>query len=64
MKETVRLIEVLDTIAGAIDSGNGDSVRYEVHRICKGAKPDCYGIFSAKADTQIERGCANCEIFD
>ena len=65
MKETVRLIEVLDTIADAIDQGDGGLVRYEIKRLCTTAKPDCFGqFFLLDSVTQVERGCATCEIFD
>jgi hypothetical protein len=64
MKELVRLIEVLDTIADAIDQSDGDLLGYEIARLCKEVKPDCFGRFNSDTDTQVERSCATCEVFD
>lgn len=59
----IRLIEVLDTVADAIDAGRGDLVRYEISRLCREVKPACYGT-RLDASNILKGNCADCEVFD
>lgn len=61
---SARLVEILDSIADAIDTGRGDIVRHEIWRLGNDAKPHCFGKRPHTTEMAIERNCQACHYFD
>ena len=60
----IQLIEALEAVALAIDAGRSDLVRYEISRLCREEKPNCFNAAEFSAELAIDRDCAGCVVFD